>query len=228
MATFSRLTSVIHARLGTSEELAHVLQWQCSKVSDGTPYFPTQAGLDAWALLVSTRWDLDFMVPAQASFMSTELVYDKVTAYSYALDNTLLTVAESTFLANVAGSANNPLPYEVAMCATWRTAVPGRRTRGRTFLGGWAAAAISGQPEGRYTSTCVLQTRNGLKAFMAAMLSTATLDPGGETFITTPIVYSRTADTRTHITQLSIGNVPDVQRRRRTDLIEVDQTTPIP
>ena len=229
MTDFSRIQTVIQANLGEAEEMAHVMNWRCFDVAGGLPYYPSQVGLDAFADLIEETWSADYLNSAQRSFLSTEVAYTGVRAYSYDPDAELRFVAESPFPAPIAGSANNPLPYEVAMCVTWRTAIPGRSTRGRTYLGGWVAAAIAGQPEGRFTSTCVLSTRNNLEAFCDDVITTAVLDPETEVnFRVQPVVYSRKNDTGQLITQLSIGNVPDVQRRRRSSLIEVFSSTSIP
>lgn len=103
-----------------------------------------------------------------------------------------------------------PLPNEVAIVVSLRTATAGRRTRGRMFFPAPVGPWIT--DDAVWNATFV----NLLKATVADMLQDVTV--GSEVF--TPVVASATGGLLTAVTAVAVGNVPDAQRRRRDGQVE--------
>jgi hypothetical protein len=78
-------------------------------------------------------------------------------------------------------------------------------------MGGLSAAVLD--PNGRFTtSSCQVMAR-GFRDFVQAMNNEP--DVGGRVY-----VLSRTSVTANAVSEVRVGNVPDVQRRRRNKLVE--------
>lgn len=112
---------------------------------------------------------------------------------------------QDTELSLAGTSSNEALPFEVALVVTLRTALATKAGHGRFYMpapdvtnvsgGLWATASIS---------TIVTAVSNGL----ATMVSN-----GAD-----PVIFHRSTLTSDPVTYFDIGNVPDVQRRRRDKL----------
>jgi hypothetical protein len=102
------------------------------------------------------------------------------------------------------------LPNEVAWVVSLRTATAGRRTRGRMYLPAPSKGQVNDQ--GRYsTDRCV-----------SIATAAATLLGGWSSGAThyTAVVASATGSLMTPVLTVAVGDVPDVQRRRRDRLVE--------
>lgn len=119
--------------------------------------------------------------------------------------------------ANPQGAATgDSLPLEVAAVVSWQTGLVGKRGRGRVYLPALTTAALTSS--GRY-STAVT---SGLVAAMKALLqATALTGVGAGGLWVLPIVCAAAGTQYGVINSLSVGNVPDSQRRRRRSLDEV-------
>lgn len=112
------------------------------------------------------------------------------------------------------GAGNQPLQSSAVL--SLRTGVAGRRTRGRMY---WPALAIAPNNFGVYSA-----------ATAGAMVSDAVLlleflreaNPVSSNFY--PAVVSKVGNLVTPVTTVSVGNVPDTQRRRRNGLVETYYT----
>lgn len=108
----------------------------------------------------------------------------------------------------LAGTAlDDPLPQEVAVCCTLRTGLPGARNRGRSFLPGPTVASVTAT--GRLDAVARQDFARALAGYLTTM----------HTNLYTPILFTPAAANRT-ITAVDVGDVFDVQRRRRDKLIE--------
>lgn len=114
--------------------------------------------------------------------------------------------------------AGNLMPGEVAAVISLRTALAGRRTRGRMYMPTPSYTLLDANS--RWTSGMC----TGFTTAAAALL--APLVVGAETF--SAVVASATGSLLTPVTQVACGNVPDSQRRRRDRLIEAYTTHSVP
>lgn len=122
-----------------------------------------------------------------------------------------------TAISYAGSSSDGSLPQEVACCVSIVTATAGRSTRGRYYVPCFAKSKLDDQ---------------GL--FPSANITTlvgALADAHNAMFADTPSwvvgVYSRLLHGFTPATQLRIGTVPDVQRRRRNKLVESRVNAPV-
>lgn len=103
---------------------------------------------------------------------------------------------------NYAGTgAGQALPQDIALVLGFRTAMPTRAGRGRQYVP--APDATSLNANGTLKSTVAGSVASGLASALQAMTST-----------TTPIIFHRTTNTFDAITNVTIGQVLGVQRRR--------------
>jgi hypothetical protein len=105
-----------------------------------------------------------------------------------------------------------PLPPEVAVVTSLRTALAGASYRGRMYLP--APRVASNNSTGRLDATA----QNDIVVAMAAGMSAVN---ASTTYGTTDVViYSRLLNTTEVVVQVDVGNVFDAQRRRRNSLAE--------
>lgn len=110
-------------------------------------------------------------------------------------------------VSHVGTNVGVPLPQEVAVCATLRTALPGPAGRGRMYLPGPAVTEV--EATGRLDAA----TAQAFADQVAAALSIAVAAG------LTPVLYSFGRPER-EITLVDVGDVFDAQRRRRDKLVE--------
>lgn len=123
-------------------------------------------------------------------------------------DSTGKATARAEASLTLAGSdTGNPLPQEVAVVASLRTATPGPKGRGRMYL----------PPLGVNKCTAVGRVDAAAQANLAASVAAALgeLNSGGfDPILFTPLQADRP------ITSVDVGDVFDAQRRRRDKLVE--------
>lgn len=118
----------------------------------------------------------------------------------------------------ISGTAGSgPLPNEVAAVMSLRTAMAGRRTRGRMYLPGPAVSQVD--VDARY------QPGFGTDVAPAGANFLQPLVVGSVTW--TAAVASATGGLLTPVTAVAVGNVPDVQRRRRDTQLEAYEVAPL-
>lgn len=108
------------------------------------------------------------------------------------------------------GTAIHPLP--TSMVASLRTGRAGRRYRGRSY---WPALGLTVDASGKFTSTDTTAVPQRFKDLFLAIE-----DAWPATGAIELVVASKVANEVTPVTSISVGNVPDTQRRRRDGLIE--------
>lgn len=123
----------------------------------------------------------------------------------------------------VLGSGGSAHSFQTAIVCSLRTAQPGARGRGRLFLPatgiGVTAATL------RVASADVTTVLAGMKAYLAGIQAAIqTVFPTG----VGPVVWSRANSDTYGVTSLQMGDVLDVQRRRRDTTIESVQVSAWP
>lgn len=112
-------------------------------------------------------------------------------------------------------AGGNSPPLQCAPVLSLQTGYSGGSFRGRIYLPPFAAVNLTGT-EGRITASSVTQALNAYKTFMNGMRAAGLpLIPG---------IYSCRLASLTPISQLSMGDVVDTIRQRRSNLVEVKST----
>lgn len=147
--------------------------------------------------------------------LSTTGAVDRIRAYSYSsIIGPASEVGES--VENIAGGSGGKNPLPTAMVVSLRTGLAGRRNRGRMY---WPAVGLVVNNQGRWGPTDTAGGASGAKALLNLIADTA---PGVADM--SPVVASRAGNYVTPVTSVSVGDVPDAQRRRREGLVEVYAT----
>jgi hypothetical protein len=107
-------------------------------------------------------------------------------------------------------AASNPLPPQVAVCVTLRSATMSARGRGRFYLPAPAAGALAGT--GRILPAAVTALKVSLNAMWTAL--------GGASQPVLPQVFSKVSSTFHQGTTYDVGDVFDTMRSRRNKLVE--------
>lgn len=154
--------------------------------------------------------------PTLRSLNVPAVTVDGVRVEARNLDGSLEAVSEHTRTSPVAGTSAASHPYQTAMVCSLRTPDSTARGKGRLY---WPATGATISPSTlRVASSSVTDYLNGMNAYLAnvrlairgvAGLTTATLR-----------VWSRTSSQLQVVTSLRVGDVADVQRRRRDALVE--------
>lgn len=140
----------------------------------------------------------------------------------------LIGAAEAAWTAGKTTSVQARMPPQIAVVLSLRSTTPGSRGRGRLY---WPA--IGAQVD---TTTLRLSVPTAAAAATAAAtyldgMATAlknALAPSPSLIDYDLCVVSPTTGSKTRITRIEVGNVLDVQRRRRDRLVEVYATAPMP
>lgn len=205
----------IRATVGTSEEMVHTLHFRRVNTSvTGEPSLQEIADKvrDEWMDL------LDFtssVAVTLKSILSNQVTYKTVDAYALDTNGHAETQAQSTFTTrNVGTSAALAMPPECAIVASLRTGLPGRSKRGRLYLGGFVSSALG--TGGTVTNNVQKTISEGLADFGTAMKFAV---PVGTDRLNWSVL-SRTLGQTNKVTQIRVGNLWDVQRRRQSALTE--------
>lgn len=133
----------------------------------------------------------------------------------------LVAAAEGPRPVPIAGTSSTPHPYQTAMVCSLRTSTPGGHGRGRLY---WpATGAPLSSTTLRPAAATVLNALNGF----VSLLADITAEIQAYDAAARPVVWSRTTNALHQITRLQVGDVLDVQRRRRDTLSESYQTAPV-
>jgi len=134
----------------------------------------------------------------------------------------LIALAEGNRPTAANGTGAGVLPYQSALVLSLRTAAPGAKGRGRLY---WPATGLALQASDlRVASSVVLSALNGAGQYLLAIKGAleTTLGPS-------PLaVWSRTHFGASAVNSIRMGNIVDVQRRRRDSLAESYQANPFP
>lgn len=203
--------------LADNESMVHTFH-----VKDVSPAGSETPSLQALADGLRDKWASGLVLAAPTATMATQLAsttrYTRVTAYR--IDESTgraSDLAEASFAANVGGTSSSVLPTELALCATTSTGKPGRSRRGRLYFGGFGHNALV-TSTGRAAPACTLTAATFLSRFFRDVRN---IDVGtGQQDKWEPQVVSVTQGTAGKITAVQVGDVLDVQRRRRNKIQE--------
>lgn len=175
--------------------------WSDSSVSIDT----SQSNAVSWANAV---WAGAAGVDGLSTFTTPNVGLDRITTGEInPLTGQQLALRE-TGSALVGAAAGNPLPPEVALVVSLRTALANRTGRGRFYLPQLAATALDA--DGLLSDAAQTGLVNALQDAWSGS------NAAGEN----PVVYSRTARATRVITSFDIGDVFDVQTRRQNSLTQ--------
>lgn len=175
----------------------------------------TNRMVTAWSDMITTAVGGD----APQQNLANTTIYQSVDAYVLDSAGHATQQATAQFPAGtIAGVSNSILPNEVAMCLSLITAVPGRTARGRLFMGGLAASTLTSA--GRFKPGVCDTFAHSFAGFVYGLSAPG---PGGIVLA----VLSKTAGRLNNITSVKVGDVPDVQRRRRNRLFESYSSRPV-
>ena len=133
--------------------------------------------------------------------------------------NNLIQAAEVDGLA-IQGTGVVRMPPQAATVVSLLTGRPGRSYRGRIYVPAWGGSLVS--PGGRLGSPTTTQVAENVRT-----IKDICVDECPATFVPKMVVYSPKLDVVTPVTQLSVGDVVDTQRRRRDSMVEVRATVPV-
>lgn len=105
-------------------------------------------------------------------------------------------------------AAGEPLPAQVSLAISTRTALATRAGRGRFYLPPFDVSSTAG---GKVAAGKITATVTAVKAMMDSLLGAGLQ----------PVLYGRVTKASTVVTTFDVGNVWDTQRRRRDKLVEV-------
>jgi len=138
-------------------------------------------------------------------------------------DGTLAAQAEANRVSPGIGTGTAPHPFQTAVVTSLRTAGIGASGRGRLY---WPATGmVLDASSNRPAAALVTSTLSGMKTLLTSI--TAALDV---TLTNSPVlsVWSRKNLSTLPVNQIQMGDVLDVQRRRRDQLIETYQSLAMP
>lgn len=128
--------------------------------------------------------------------------------------------AVGTASALYSGSVAAIHPLQTSVVVSLRTAFAGRRYRGRFY---WPALGWTVGATGKFTGTPVSAAADDF-AEMLEFIAGA----DGTSVELRPVVVSKAGGFVTPVTSVSVGDVPDTQRRRRDGLTEIYVNSPYP
>jgi len=131
------------------------------------------------------------------------------------LDGELVNLAEGLRDSPQAGTGSTPHPYQTSVVTSLRTSTSGPRGRGRLY---WPATGITIDGGNlRINPTALSTAIGGGRNYLTTM---ETAIDGIITASTKLAVWSRTTPALHQVSSLQMGDVADVQRRRRDQLAE--------
>lgn len=204
----------VHASLGADEDIIHSLGLVHSAASETI----TGQVIHDLALVIGDCFHAFMTATGVQAAFSPDLTYDEVrVSYIEQTDGTAKDGSggnQTTLIPTIVVPMNTPisgnggaktLPYEVAMALTLNTDTRGPRTRGRTYLGGLDSVCLG--TNGKFQSAV---TGAIGAAYGAEVIETLHSDTAWRV----NIISRRSASSR-EVQGLSVGVVPDSQRRRR-------------
>ena len=190
--------------------------WSCGLSYTGAVALFTQASLQAWAQGIADF--IEAMPTTNAGLidlLSAQGAVTTVRCETRQVDDSLLLAAEAPLTPAKSGLGTCDKVFQSTACFSLRTAIPGRSYRGRFYWPAWqftntAAMRFSTVDQGVMVASFV-SLNNGILAAQEAA------EPGVDAAL---CVRSRLLNEETLVTSVAVGDVPDVQRRRRDDLVE--------
>lgn len=150
--------------------------------------------------LIETAWG----VGSRANRFSIDFSWLGISIHEYDVATGDLLALGETSLDGSGTSSTNPLPAQVAVVASFRTATPGPRGRGRMFLGGVHIGDVSA------TGTIVDAAVEDISDFVVDVVTAVTSLDGSMV----PVVWSRRHKLLFPVTAVGVGTSFDVMRSR--------------
>lgn len=144
----------------------------------------------------------------------TATTLDLVTVYELDDSTGKAVSRDEATLTHAGTDVGKPMPQEVAVVASLRTSAVGPKGRGRLYLPGPSATALT--TSGRLDSTVQGNFATGVAGMLSSLLGAAF----------TPILFTPGQPNRP-IGVIDIGDVFDSQRRRRDKLVESRVAEPV-
>lgn len=182
----------------------------------GQPVSPTQAQTIATAIAA-------VVVPTgvlQLMANSTNVQGCRVEARTLA--GVLESQAEGIKAVPTAGAQVAVHPFQTAAVSSLRTGLPGPSGRGRLYWNGTGIPLVSATL--RPSSGQVTASLTGVKTYLSGIQTAIDVTLDGVELA----VWSRKLLAKNHVTSIQMGDVADVQRRRRDTLIESYATVVYP
>lgn len=177
----------------------------------GTDLPNTPAALQTWASTCASALALLTNAQNPRSMLSSSGSITDVACYYYAGPGPATLSATAPVGAGIAGSGTPTMPPQCSQVITLRTALAGRRNRGRIY---WPRLV------GTMTAGLKITQSQSLADDFAALLRAFEND-GSTTGAYQIAVYSAAGETLTPVSSISVGDVVDTQRRRRDALQEI-------
>lgn len=197
--------------------------WSCglSFDADGGEGIQDPEELTAWALAVGTLYAALPAGNSLKNLQSTAVTSTGVRAESRNEDEELINFGEYTYPTAIVGTSTPTKTFQTSLVLSLRTPTPGGAGRGRVY---WPTIALpldtaSLRLSGSLRTSYVTDWRSFINAIIASVAPTVVLHL---------IVRSVTYHVSRRVTQLQVGDVPDVQRRRRDTLTEAYTSLPFP
>lgn len=153
--------------------------------------------------------------------MSTSTVWTGVRVEARTLDGTLEALGEAAKGSGGAGFSSTGHPFQTSIVFSLRTAVAGASGRGRMY---WPATGVPLQIATlRPTTAFCASVAGTVSAFLAAISNAIEVTIDGSAG---PAVWSRKLNTLNPVIAVQVGDILDVQRRRRDALIEGVSSSP--
>lgn len=205
----------IDGSLGTSR----VEQWSVGityATQDGSTV-QDAVGIQNWAAAAADLLEA-LTAPGLLNLLSASGSIDQVRTYHYPASGP----ADLTGLAQLnprkIGTGTISKPPQCAAVFSLYTPIAGRRYRGRIYWPWMSTSTDAATLKGAMPVTAAAE----MAALLTALGEAA---PGGDPL--EPMVYSAAGNFLTPVNQVRVGDVVDTQRRRRDNLIETYQASPV-
>lgn len=197
--------------------------WSVGLAYTGATASFNQTTLQAWATGVAAHIAGLASTTFPIALLSSSGAVTNVRCELRSNTDTLILAAEAPVSPAKVGQGVPSKSFQSSVVFSLRTPIPGRSFRGRVYWPGWAYGVSALM---RFGSADVTAWLTGFKALNVAIIAAGeTAEPATDLSL---CVRSKLLDVETVVTAIQVGDVPDVQRRRRDDLLEVYQTIAIP
>lgn len=175
----------------------------------------------AWATAIAALNEGDVFPAGLRSLLSSAASISSIRTEYRDGNGNLSQAAEYTLPIVAAGTGTASKPFQTAVVSSLLTGRPGRSRRGRLY---WPALAANiSSTSLRLSTPSASAVGEAVRSFLSAVTASA---PAGKN--PQLAVISETLSTATQVTQVAVGDVLDVQRRRRDSLVEQIATVNYP
>lgn len=147
--------------------------------------------------------------------LSTSANINRMRLEARGFNTGLEAVGEAAVTPPRAGSGTATKPYQTSVVTSLRTEYPGGRNRGRLYWPGLAVAI--GSSDLRMNPAICTNIAQAAWDYLQALSAALQLSTG---FTTQPAVASSTGKTLQQVRYVEVGDILDVQRRRRDKAVE--------